>query len=65
MESLKIGLGGVDVRIVFFGREWVKLGYKVVVYNNCGWKEGVYDGVEYYYYLKFNFYDSFDILIMW
>ena len=52
-ESLKTGLGGADARIVFLGREWVKLGYKVAVYNNCGRKEGVYDGVEYYHYSKF------------
>ncbi|GGA13532.1 glycosyltransferase family 4 protein [Okeania sp. KiyG1] len=64
-ESLKTGLGGADARIVFLGREWVKLGYKVAVYNNCGKKEGVYDGVEYHHYSKFNPYDSFDTLIMW
>ncbi|MDJ0553301.1 MAG: glycosyltransferase family 1 protein [Microcoleaceae cyanobacterium MO_207.B10] len=64
-ESLKTGLGGADARIVYLSREWVKLGYKVAVYNNCGNREGIYEGVEYNHYSKFNPYDSFDTLIMW
>ncbi|NOK71006.1 MAG: hypothetical protein GFH25_541266n55 [Chloroflexi bacterium AL-N10] len=64
-DSLKTGLGGADARIIYLTREWVKLGYTAVVYNNCGNKEGIYDGVQYLNYQKFNPYDSFDTLIMW
>ncbi|MDJ1185322.1 glycosyltransferase family 4 protein [Roseofilum casamattae] len=64
-ESLKTGLGGADARIVYLSREWVKLGYSVAVYSNCGDREGLYDGVNYYHYSKFNPYDRFDTLIMW
>ena len=64
-ESLKTGLGGADARIIYLSREWVKLGYEVTVYNNCGSKEGVYEGVKYFNYQKFNQYDAFNILIMW
>lgn len=64
-DSLKTGLGGGDARIIYLSREWVKLGYEVAVYNNCGSKEGVYEGVKYFNSQKFNQYDTFDILIMW
>lgn len=64
-QSLKTGLGGANARIIYLSREWVKLGYSVTVYNNCGSQEGVYDGVQYLHYSKFNPYDSFDTLIMW
>ena len=64
-DSLKTGLGGADARIVYLSREWVKLGYSVAVYSNCGDREGLYDGVEYYHHTKFNPCDRFDTLIMW
>lgn len=64
-ESLTTGLGGGDARIIYLSREWAKLGYQVAVYNNCGSKEGIYEGVQYFNYRKFNQYDTFDILIMW
>jgi glycosyltransferase involved in cell wall biosynthesis len=64
-ESLKTGLGGADARIVYLSREWIKLGYSVTVYNNCGSKQGCYDGVQYIHHTQFNPYDSFDTLIMW
>jgi len=64
-DSLKTGLGGADARIVYLSREWIKLGYSVTVYNNCGSKQGCYDGVQYIHHTQFNSYDSFDTLIMW
>jgi len=64
-ESLKTGLGGSETAIVQLSKEWVKLGYKVTVYGNCGAKEGIYDGVEYKNYYRFNKYDTFDTLIIW
>jgi len=64
-ENLETGLGGGDARIIYLTREWVKLGYQVTVYSNCGQKEGLYDGVQYLNYQKFNQYDRFDTLIMW
>ncbi|MBD1942611.1 glycosyltransferase [Coleofasciculus sp. FACHB-712] len=64
-DSLKTGIGGSEGDVIYLGREWVKLGYKVTVYNNCGAKEGIYDGVEYLNYQRFNKYDTFDTLIIW
>lgn len=64
-DSLVSGIGGAEGRIIYLAKEWVKLGYEVTVYNNCGSKEGIYDSVQYLNYRKFNPYDQFDILIMW
>jgi len=64
-ESLKTGLGGSETAIVQLSKEWVKLGYKVTVFGNCGAKEGMYDGVDYKNYYRFNKYDTFDTLIIW
>lgn len=64
-ENLKIGLGGSEIAIIQLTRVWVKLGYQVTVYNNCGTQAGIYEGVEYRHYSEFNQYDRFDILIIW
>lgn len=64
-ESVKSGLGGSESAIVNLSKEWVKLGYKVTVYGNCGGREGTYEGVTYHNYYRFNKYDTFDTLIIW
>ncbi|HBB32110.1 MAG TPA: group 1 glycosyl transferase [Cyanobacteria bacterium UBA8803] len=64
-ERLQTGLGGAESAVVYLAREWVKLGYQVIVYGNCGIKAGVYDGVGYLHYSQFNKYDKFSTLILW
>jgi glycosyltransferase involved in cell wall biosynthesis len=64
-KSLKDGLGGSEEAIVYNAREWAKKGYQVTVYTNVGASEGVYEGVEYLNYQRFNHKDKFDILISW
>jgi hypothetical protein len=64
-EKLLTGIGGAEGRVIHLAREWVKQGYQVTVYNSCGDKEGIYDGVQYLNHQKFNPYDHFDILIVW
>lgn len=64
-ESLKTGIGGSESAIINLAREWVKSGYQVSVYNNCGDREGLYEGVQYFHYSRFNKYDTFDTLIIW
>lgn len=59
------GIGGSEEATVYLAREFVKLGYKVTVYNQCGELEGNYNGVEYLNYAKFHPKDEFDILICW
>ena len=63
--SLTKGLGGSETAVIRLSQEWAKLGYKVTVYCDCGLKEGVYDGVNYVQYYKFNPRDNFNIFINW
>ena len=64
-DSLKTGIGGAEGRIIHLSREWVKQGYSVTVFNNCGNQEGTYDGVQYLNHQNFNQHDTFDTLIVW
>ncbi len=64
-DSLKRGLAGAQTGVVYLAREWAKQGYKVTVYNYCRDGEGLYDGVEYRNYDRFNPWDTFDRLIIW
>ncbi len=63
--SLKEGASGSHTAVIYLAKEWVKLGYQVTVYSNCGEREGIYDGVHYINYYHFNWYDTFDILLIW
>ncbi|ACK66599.1 hypothetical protein PCC8801_2594 [Rippkaea orientalis PCC 8801] len=63
--GLKTGLGGSEIAAINLAKEWVKLGYQVTVYNRCNNQEGIYEGVEYLHYSKFNRYDTFDTLVIW
>lgn len=64
-DSLKTGVGGSETAVIHLAKNWVKQGYKVTVYGNCGTKEGVFDGVEYKNYYRFNRRDTFDTLVIW
>jgi glycosyltransferase involved in cell wall biosynthesis len=64
-ESLNTGIGGAEGRIIHLARAWAKLGYQVTVFNSCGSKAGVYEGVSYLSHSKFNPFDRFDTLIVW
>jgi len=63
--SLQTGIGGSETAVIQLAKEWVKQGFKVVVYGRFGSDEGLYDGVEYRNYYRFNRLDSFDTLIIW
>jgi glycosyltransferase involved in cell wall biosynthesis len=63
-ESLSQGLGGAQTAVIYLAREWVKLGYTVVVFAHCT-QEGIYESVRYVDYRKFNSFDQFDLLILW
>lgn len=64
-KSLSKGLGGSEEAIYYLTKEWAKKGYKVTVYTNVGADEGVYEGVEYLNYQRFNHKDKFDVLVSW
>jgi tetratricopeptide (TPR) repeat protein len=64
-DNLKTGIGGSETAVIQLAKEWVKSGYHVVVYCDCGQQEGLHDGVLYLPYFKFNHRDSFNIFINW
>lgn len=61
----KEGLGGSESAVARLAKEWADMGYKVTVYNDCGSKAGVYDGVAYKPHFTMNWHDNFNILILW
>lgn len=63
-ETLKTGLGGSETAVIMLAAEWAKLGYEVTVYGYPD-KEGMYDGVNYLFYWRCNFADTFDTFISW
>jgi glycosyltransferase involved in cell wall biosynthesis len=63
--SIFTGLGGSEEAVVYLSEQFVKMGYKVVVYNYCGDMRGTYNGVEYRPYYHFNPQDIFNILVIW
>lgn len=63
--NLETGIGGSETAVIQLAKEWVKDGYQVVVYCDCGKQEGLHDGVLYLPYFKFNPRDNFNIFINW
>jgi tetratricopeptide (TPR) repeat protein len=63
-DILKQGVGGSEEAVINLSKEFVKSGYNVTVYNNCG-EEKVYDGVLYKPWYTYNYRDKQDILILW
>jgi hypothetical protein len=64
-QSIENGATGSHASVIFLAREWAKTGRQVVIYSSCGEFEGRYDGVDYINYYKFNWFDTFDTLIIW
>ena len=63
-SSLKDGIGGSETAVIKLAKEWTSLGFKVTVYGDPK-KEGVYDGVTYKSFRRFNPKDRFNIFIQW
>lgn len=64
-KDLDKGIGGSEEAVIELSSHWASMGYQVTVYNHSGANEGVYDGVEYKNYHRFNPMDEFDVLIGW
>lgn len=61
----KRGIGGSEEAVIHLSKRWAAMGYNVTVYNNCGHKEQIFDGVTYAPFWKFNPKDKMDTLILW
>lgn len=64
-DSIKTGIGGSEEAVIHLSKELSKLGYEVTVFNNCGDKEAIYEGVEYKNFIRFRNKDFYNILISW
>lgn len=61
----KSGIGGSEEAVIHLSRHFADAGYNVTVYNNCGHKAQVFDGVTYRPYWEWNYRDKQDIAILW
>lgn len=59
------GMGGSEEAVVQLAKQYVKLGWNVIVYNNCGYKQVISDGVLYRPFWEFNYRDKQDVVILW
>ncbi len=59
------GVGGSEEAVINLAKRWAKMGWNVQVYNNCGSKRSVFDGVEYIPYWEYNVRDKQDVTILW
>lgn len=59
------GYGGSEEAVVNLAREWVKKGWNVTVYNNCGPAEMKVDGVVYKPFWMWNYRDRQDVVVLW
>jgi len=59
------GIGGSEEAVIWLTSMWAKQGYNVTVYNNCGHKEKVFDGVTYKPFWSWNYRDKQDVVIVW
>ena len=63
-SPIQNNLGGSEQAVKHLCAEWVKKGKKVAVFGNTK-VEGKFDGVDYFNYLKFRFWDKYKTLILW
>lgn len=59
------GIGGSEEAVIHLSERLVKKGYDVTVYNNCGHKEQVINGVKYRPFMAYNYRDRVDVTILW
>ena len=64
-KSVVKGIGGSEEAAINMSKELAKLGWKVTVYNTCNDDEGVYDGVVYKNWYKFNKNEKHNIVVSW
>ena len=63
-SSLEKGLGGSETAVIRLAQEWVKLGWRVVVYGDPV-TVGERDGINWRPWYEFNWKDNFNIFIQW
>ena len=59
------GIGGSEEAVIWLTSMFAKDGWNVTVYNNCGHKTQVFDGVTYKPFWEWNYRDKQDVVIGW
>lgn len=59
------GIGGSEEAVIWLSRLLAEKGWNVTVYNNCGHKEQIFDGVTYKPFWAWNYRDKQDVTILW
>lgn len=63
--AAKTGIGGSEEAVINLSAGLAKRGWNVTVYNSCGFKEQVFDGVTYRPFWMWNHFDKQDVTIFW
>ncbi len=58
-------IGGSEEAVINLTRQLAKMGWKVIVYNNCGHIGRTVNGVVYRPFWEFNYRDKQDVVILW
>lgn len=64
-DIVKEGIGGSEEAVIHLAKRFAKAGWNVTVYNNCGHKSRVFDGVTYSPFWTWNYRDKQDVTILW
>lgn len=59
------GIGGSEEAVIWLSKGLVERGWNVTVYNNCGHKQRVFDGVTFAPFWMWNYRDKQDVMILW
>lgn len=59
------GIGGSEEAVIHLSKRLVARGWNVTVYNNCGYKTRVFDGVTYKPFWTWNPRDKQDVTVIW
>lgn len=59
------GIGGSEEAIINLSKGLAKRGWKVTVYNSCGFKEKEFDGVIWRPFWMWNYNDKQDVVVIW
>jgi 2-polyprenyl-3-methyl-5-hydroxy-6-metoxy-1,4-benzoquinol methylase/glycosyltransferase involved in cell wall biosynthesis len=64
-DKIKEGIGGSEEAIINITKEFDKMGYRVIVYNNCEGNIGIHENVAYVPENEFDIFGEHDIVIAW
>lgn len=64
-EAVHEGIGGSEEAVIHLSKRFAAAGWNVTVYNNCGYKEQIFNGVTYKPFWTWNYRDKQDVVILW